>query len=412
MVTPEAARITSIVTPRADARTLVILDLRTIFISGAMTCFLIGATLLLAVATGRFTRWPAWWGVSSLCIGTGLLCGALRGHIPSVLSIEFGNTANVAGAILLLMGVRSFAGKPPGWSLLAAAMLATWIAMAVMPGDEGFKARVVFTAMVLGCCDAAIAREGVLLARRHGLRSGWILAAFFMPTVPIYAVRAIAVIADPTHNTLFPPAAPVQSWVAAASIGFVILRGNTLLLLVAERSQGVLENLARRDPLTGLLNRSGLEDALSAMAGRGGAGGLQATLVVADIDHFKTLNDGAGHAAGDEVLLLFAEVARQTLRGNDIVARQGGDEFVVVLPGLDATEAMAVAERLRIGFRKATSLRTHLPIRPTLSIGLAQAELGRRSISDLLREADVALYRAKRLGRDRVEAQSPLAATP
>lgn len=370
---------------------LVILDLRTIFISGAMTCYVIGATLLLAFATGRFTRWPAWWGVSSLCIGTGLLCAALRGRIPDILSIEFGNTINIAGALLLLMGVRSFAGKPPRWALLGVILSVSWIALAAMPGEEGFAGRVVFTAIVLALCDAAIVREGVLLARRERLRSGWILAGFFAPTVLLYAIRAISVLADGSQTTLFPPEAPVQSWAAACGIGFVVLRGNALFLLVAERSNDTLVTLARRDPLTGLLNRSGLEDALAAMARHAPRGTRQASLLVADIDHFKMLNDGAGHAAGDEVLLLFADVARKVLRAGDILARQGGDEFVVVLPGLEAQEAAVVAEQLRRAFRDATARQTHWPVQPTLSIGLAKAEFGRRPLAEFLKDADIAL---------------------
>jgi diguanylate cyclase (GGDEF)-like protein len=383
----------------------VILDLRTIFISGAVTCYIIGTTLLLAFATGRFTRWPAWWGISSLCIGTGLLCGALRDRIPDIISIEFGNTINIAGALLLLFGVRSFAGKSSSWGLFAAVLAATWMALAAMPGEDGFVGRVVVTSVVLACCDGAIVREGALLARRERLRSGWILAGFFAPTVLIYAVRAISVVADGSQKTLFPPEAPVQSWAAACGIGFVVLRGNALFLLVAERSNDTLATLARRDPLTGLLNRSGLQDALAAMARSDAPGARRASLFVADVDHFKTVNDGAGHAAGDEVLLLFAEVARKVLRAHDIVARQGGDEFVVVLPGLGASEAMAVAERLRKAFRDATASRAQWPVQPTLSIGLTEAEIGSRSVTELLEEADAALYRAKKLGRDRVQAQ-------
>lgn len=382
-----------------------ILDLRTIFISGAVTCYVIGATLLLALATGRFTRWPAWWGISSLCIGTGLLCSALRGRIPDIVSVEFGNTINVAGALLLLFGVRSFAGKSSSWGLFAATLAAVWIALAAMPGEDGFAGRVVVMAIILAICDGAIVREGVQLARRERLRSGWILAGFFAPTVLLYAVRAISVVADGSQTTLFPPEAPVQSWAAASGIGFAVLRGNALFLLVAERSNDTLTTLARRDPLTGLLNRWGLYEELAALARRGGPSTRRASLLVADVDHFKTVNDGAGHAAGDEVLLLFADVARKMLRAHDIIARQGGDEFVVVLPGLGTQEAMAVAERLREAFRDAMAPRKQWPIRPTLSIGVTEAEIGSRAITELLEEADAALYRAKKLGRDRVQAQ-------
>src|SRR6478752_826136 len=114
------------------------LDLRTIFVTGALTCFIIGAMQLMTFATGRFTRSPVWWGVSSLGIGTGLLGAAFRGTIPDIVSIEFANTTMLAGCLLLLFGIRHFAGRELNWFGFGMVLLGIWTLLALSPGVEGY----------------------------------------------------------------------------------------------------------------------------------------------------------------------------------------------------------------------------------------------------------------------------------
>ncbi|KRE04028.1 hypothetical protein ASE61_10555 [Bosea sp. Root670] len=378
-----------------------ILDLRTIFVTGALTCFIIGAMQLMTFATGRFTRSPVWWGVSSLCIGTGLLGAAFRGTIPDIVSIEFANTALLAGCLLLLLGIRSFAGRELNWFGFGVVLLGSWALLALSPGIEGYSTRVMVVATVMALCDAAIVREAVRLGRQEGLRSAWLLAILFAPTVVIYAGRIALAALDRVGTTLFPEESGATGWLAASGVAFIILRGQALLMLAAERSNRMLATLARRDSLTGAMNRSGLEQWLAQQS----RGERRAALLLVDIDHFKRLNDTLGHAAGDRILRLFADSVREQLRSTDILARQGGDEFAVILPDVGVREAVRVAERIRHAFRDKIADLAEIRLQPTLSIGVAEIELGGRELDDLLVEADEALYRAKRLGRDRVQAQ-------
>ena len=377
------------------------LDLRTIFVTGALTCFIIGALQLMTFATGRFTRSPVWWGVSSLCIGAGLLGAAFRGTIPDIVSIEFANTIMLAGCLLLLFGIRNFAGRELNWFGFGVVLLGIWTLLALSPGTEGYSTRVMVVATVMALCDAAIVREAVRLGRQERLRSAWLLAALFMPTVVIYAGRITLAALDQVGTTLFPTDSGATGWLAATGVSFVILRGQALLLLAAERSNRILATLARRDPLTGAMNRSGLEQWLARQA----SGEQRAALLLIDIDHFKQLNDTLGHAEGDRILRLFATAVQEQLRSTDILARQGGDEFAIILPDIGVREAVRVAERLRGAFRDKVSDLAEIGLQPTLSIGVAEVALGGRELDDLLVEADEALYRAKRLGRDRVQAQ-------
>lgn len=379
----------------------VILDLRTIFVTGALTCFIIGAMQLMTFATGRFTRSPVWWGLSSLCIGTGLLGAAFRGAIPDIVSIEFANTIMLAGCLLLLCGIRHFAGRELNWFGFGVVLLGSWTLLSLSPGPEGYSTRVMVVGTVMAFCDAAIVREAVRLGRQERLRSAWLLAILFAPTVVIYAGRIALAAIDGVGTTLFPPDSGATGWLAATGVAFIILRGQALLLLAAERSNRILATLARRDPLTGAMNRSGLEQWLA----RQSRGEQRAAVLLIDIDHFKQLNDTLGHAAGDRILRLFASAVQEQLRSTDILARQGGDEFAIILPDVGVREAVRVAERLRGAFRDKVADLADIGLQPTLSIGVAEVELGGRALDDLLVEADEALYRAKRLGRDRVQAQ-------
>lgn len=151
---------------------------------------------------------------------------------------------------------------------------------------------------------------------------------------------------------------------------------------------------AATDSLTGLLNRRSLEDAV-----RGIAADRQAyALLLADLDHFKKLNDTRGHDAGDNALRQFADVLRKSLRGHDIAARWGGEEFVIVLPGLAARGALEVSERIRTNLAEA-QLVGGSPVF-TASFGVADSAMSER-FDQLVRIADDALYSAKGEGRDR-----------
>jgi diguanylate cyclase (GGDEF)-like protein len=153
------------------------------------------------------------------------------------------------------------------------------------------------------------------------------------------------------------------------------------------------------DPLTGLLNRSAMLnrfEELEQLAGHGEHASLG--LLVADLDHFKEINDAHGHPAGDAVLKDVAYAMRKALRAFDLVYRVGGEEFVVLLPGADLERTMEVGERLR---EAVAACRTG-DIAVTMSVGAAAARGGGVRFLDLYGAADAALYTAKRGGRDRV----------
>jgi two-component system, cell cycle response regulator len=158
-----------------------------------------------------------------------------------------------------------------------------------------------------------------------------------------------------------------------------------------------------RDALTGLYNRAYLLNQIGVLAERSASQGIGLAVLMLDIDHFKQINDRYGHLAGDDVLRQVAAVIRESTRSEDLVARFGGEEFVVVLPVSVPDLAADRAERIRSNLAERTVMAEGIGIRVTASIGLAFAPAGRsRNEMALIMTADEALYRAKADGRNRV----------
>ena len=161
---------------------------------------------------------------------------------------------------------------------------------------------------------------------------------------------------------------------------------------------------SRTDPLTGLANRKACSDYLDANVGRSGSEDRQVSVIFLDIDYFKTFNDQFGHRLGDEVLRLVGQSLEKFFHGHGLVARWGGEEFLVVMPGLPVAEACEIGERFRtfIASRTVRAKQSQRDVgRITLSLGVAERLPGECALA-LIDRADRALYRAKDAGRNRL----------
>ena len=179
-------------------------------------------------------------------------------------------------------------------------------------------------------------------------------------------------------------------------------------LIYSEKSDTSLDQIistiyqaANTDFLTGILNRRGLDLELNSRTMQALLRKGQVSVITLDIDHFKKINDKFGHDMGDEVLKWFSKLLTKMLRTNDILARTGGEEFVIVLPGETQSSAVLIAERLRAGVEAESKLATHLPTNFTISIGVAVHQPA-DSYTQTVKRADEALYLAKSTGRNKV----------
>jgi len=172
--------------------------------------------------------------------------------------------------------------------------------------------------------------------------------------------------------------------------------------VAAERLHGQLEILAATDALTGLLNRRRFVELAEQAFGRYQRYDRPFALLIADLDHFKAVNDRFGHHAGDDVLRAFAGALVRLMRSHDAVGRIGGEEFAMLLPETGASGAQRVAERIAAACRQIAVPAPGRPGRVSVSLGAATVQPADASVDDVLRRADTALYEAKRAGRDRV----------
>ncbi|MDA0184803.1 GGDEF domain-containing protein [Solirubrobacter phytolaccae] len=184
-----------------------------------------------------------------------------------------------------------------------------------------------------------------------------------------------------------------------ATSGFLLtLAGVSILSFALMRSDVDHRTEAVLDGLTGMLNRRALEQRLDELRAQAAITGDHVAAIVADIDHFKRINDEHGHARGDAVLVGVADRLRTRLRAFDLAYRIGGEEFVVLLPGAGTDEALKLADELR----EAVTTEPIEEQRVTMSFGVAATSGGAFAADELLAEADAALYVAKAGGRDRV----------
>ena len=249
----------------------------------------------------------------------------------------------------------------------------------------------------------AAAMAWVLLRRRHASLLQRIIGindALFAVAVALWA-GSVLLGKGPFDHVLAREAAYLTGYL------LMIVNGFGFLLLCKQRDDARMARLASTDCLTGLPNRHGfLERAerarLAAQRQR-----HPLALMMIDIDHFKQINDRWGHASGDDALKVFARTARDVMREHETIGRLGGEEFAMMLPGVDIDAAVQAAQRLRRAVRAATVITSGPSYTMTVSIGVVVLDPN-EDLSAALARADHALYAAKRAGRDRVEVGDPV----
>lgn len=255
---------------------------------------------------------------------------------------------------------------------------------------------------------------GVITILRFGQRK-----ALDRALLALFALSGLQFLSKPLLAAMLGSGATPQAYIGSTyaaisqSLGAMMLIANGLLMLLIIVRDAMAEITARSetDTLSGLLNRRGFEDRADRLLATALRAGVPGAMVVADLDHFKAINDSHGHEAGDRVIRAFADVLSATADAHAVVGRLGGEEFAVFIPGANLTTARLYAEGVRTGFSGLSIANLGPDRRISASFGVARLKSG-DSLSDLLRRTDAALYEAKKSGRDQVCVSGPEATAP
>jgi diguanylate cyclase (GGDEF)-like protein len=375
------------------------LDLSTLFVVATCVTALLGVFLLFAWLQDR-VRALAWWGTAYLIGGFSVAVWSVESLISPPLPAGIANALLFIACGMIWNAARLFHGRPVLWGALAAGATA-WLFACLLPDfREWSAARIVLSSVIVSGYSFLTAIELWRERRKHLLRR-WL--AIFVPMLH----GAVFLLPIPLASVL--PAdggivALASGWVAVFALEtmlYVVGTAFIVLALAKERTVHVHKAAALTDPMTGLFNRRGFMEAAELLMARQALRGQPVSVLMFDLDHFKSINDRHGHAVGDEALKLFAATASANMREDDVVARFGGEEFVAMLPG-PMTDAVIAAERVRLAFEAAGRSIGELQLAATVSIGVA-CGAPNANIGHLIELADAALYRAKRNGRNRVE---------
>ena len=304
---------------------------------------------ILAIALLAMTPWTGW-GPPLFLIPTGIFFGLADRFMPRIAKPEYLMFAAWIGTSLMLAGAVALAGGPRVASI-------SWLSLPVIALGSRFSMRGVVAGVAI-CIS-------LVLAVAFGVDAQAVLDNPVVVLVPLGLVVIIGMLSVP------------------------LMRSD-----IQHRSDAVI------DQLTGMLNRKALSTRSEELAQQALISGDPVGMIVCDLDHFKQINDTYGHPVGDDVLKEVAYLLRKHLRAFDLAYRLGGEEFLMLLPGSGLEHSVDLAERLRLAV-SAELLAGNVPV--TMSFGVSASGRGEPfEYQDVFSEADAALYRAKRGGRNQV----------
>jgi diguanylate cyclase (GGDEF)-like protein len=375
------------------------LDVRTVYLMLAIAALASAASLFLAhrlkISVHGIQHWA--WGFA--IAGTSGFPLAARGLLNPAISVVLGNCMLMLGYSFIWTGMRQFVGlSVRTWWVLIAPLLTLPVLSLFFLDDHNVPGRLAFLSTLIAVLSALPAWELIRNNKERRLGQRWV-AWILLIHVGFNICRAAyyglgTSVADAYALAAFPTATGVEAflYMVFLVLGLIIMMSNTL--------QEELNRLASRDPLTDTYNRRAFHEIFERELSRAHRTEKHPALLLMDIDNFKQLNDTYGHAVGDLALRHFVAHTTVCLRAQDVLARFGGEEFVVLLPESNVDAARTVAERIR------TRIATHPMVTPngeisfTVSTGATTALSRVTDLTEVFDRADAALYQAKMSGRN------------
>ncbi len=380
------------------------LDVNTLFLVTIYVEAMLGLLLLFAWIQNANIHAVAWWGCAHLLRAVSVMLFGMYGTVSDAISIDLANAILFTAFAVTWTGARVFDGREVQPVYLVGGAIVWLLACRAPLFQESIEARVLLSSGLITAYTWATAYE-FWRGRSEPLVSRW--PAIFL----LFAHGALFLLRTPLSQIL--PWSPTNQvfdsvWLSVLSFEallFTIAIAFILLAMAKERTELRHKTAALVDPLTGIANRRAFLEGAATIATRPNDT-KHAVMLLADLDHFKSINDRFGHAVGDHVLQVFAETANAALGPSDLFGRLGGEEFALVLCDAGRENGLAIAERIRSSFAEAACDVDGRPVGGTVSIGMAVCDDGQFDVAAMLAQADEALYCAKERGRNRVEVAS------
>ena len=345
------------------------------------------------------TRGVRWWALGIFSFFISLALMTLRGMLHPGLTVALSNVLAVCGYLFVWLGIRIYLERPLNKRVVglgvSTPLLVGGMNVLSLVFPALIPARISLLCLVFILLNLCLVRE--LFYGTPGRRTAKLLAVNYLINAGFIAFRGVNIWVTGSYDAYYTTGWTTAGYVLWTLICLMVMTLGLMIMMVEDLSN-TLSRRAVEDPLTGLFNRRAFHEISPASFGDAATG-----LLLLDIDHFKQVNDTWGHGMGDEMLTHFAREVGQCLRSGDLFYRIGGEEFVVVLPGMGPCHIGAMAERIRARV-ETHPLRTSQETIPlTVSIGCAALTASDPGMSPVLDRADVALYQAKNRGRNRVE---------
>ena len=369
------------------------LDFPTLIFATVCIAGFLGIFLIINWVQQRDITALAWWGSAYLIGAASITLWSASEQIVDVPPV-YAQALIFVACGMFWNGLRLFHGREIRLTFSFAGAGA-WLVLTQWPGlEEGSPHRVALGVTIVAIYTFFMAFE-LGRERRKSLYSRTAAVAVPLLHASIFLM--------PLGLRAWYPDVFATRWQTVFAIETMIYTVGTaiiVLLMVKDRHVHFYRKAATTDHLTGLLNRGAFLEAARRMHSAQSARGEPVTLLMFDLDKFKSINDRFGHAVGDSALKTFARVLQESTRASDVVGRLGGEEFVAMVPeAMD--DACIVAERLRVNFQDAGVVIDDIAVGATVSSGLATTYRPEATLDQLLLRADEALYRAKSGGRNR-----------
>ncbi|MCR4283438.1 MAG: GGDEF domain-containing protein [Bauldia sp.] len=377
------------------------IDLPTLMVAGSFVAAISGVFLIFSWMQTDHANGMLWWAAANLVLAAAIPMIARADAAPGSPAVVVAITLLNTSPALIWASARATNDRKIDFAVVGSGAV-LWLVAYAMPlfrenpsGQTGLNLAIGSTFLLAAAYEFWRGRAERLMAR-------WPLIVLLVLHGGFSAVGALDAVFSSTDASALGKLHDWFTFIHFETLAFVVGTSIFTVAMARERNEMMHKTAASTDALTGVATRRVFYERGETMLAGALKDDAAFAIILFDLDGFKAINDTYGHGPGDEVLRLFGEATLKTLRASDLIGRLGGEEFGALLPGASIGAAYVAADRIRVAFAAACQKVQGVAIPATVSAGIAHAH-PRSTLDSLIQAADLALYRAKMQGRDRVE---------